>query len=248
MDEVIVTKDLKHAFNLGKIEVPVLFGINLTIRQGEFIALCGSSGSGKSTLLNLIGGLVKPSEGKIHCSGQEITGMSENELSLFRRQKLGFIFQSYNLLHDLTALENVELPLIFAEVSPARRQEMAREALAIVGLTDRMDHKPNELSGGQQQRVSIARALVNRPQIVLADEPTGNLDSRTEEEIIELMLKMNREQGQTFVVVTHDGAVAGRASRVIFLKDGLIERETALAGASNEQPGTSNKQPGAEGG
>jgi len=225
MIEVIKTEGLKHSFNLGKIEVPVLFGIDLTVQEGEFIALCGSSGSGKSTLLNLIGGLVKPGEGKIYCSGQEITAMNENQLSLFRRQNLGFIFQSYNLLPELTAVENVELPLIFAELASARRREMALEALELVGLSDRLDHKPNELSGGQQQRVSIARALVNRPQLVLADEPTGNLDSRTEEEIIDLMLRMNREQGKTFVVVTHDQAVANRASRVIYLKDGLVEKE-----------------------
>ncbi|MDA8235738.1 MAG: ABC transporter ATP-binding protein [Clostridia bacterium] len=225
MAEVIKTEEVKHAFNLGKIEVPVLFGINLTVQEGEFIALCGSSGSGKSTLLNLIGGLVKPTEGKIYCGGEDITAMDENRLSLFRRQKLGFIFQSYNLLPDLTAQENVELPLVFAEIPPAKRTEMAREALELVGLSDRMDHRPNELSGGQQQRVSIARALVNRPQLILADEPTGNLDSHTEEEVIELMLRMNREQGHTFVVVTHDQTVAKRASRVIYLKDGIIERE-----------------------
>lgn len=223
MVEVIKTEDLHHSFNLGKIEVPVLFGIDLTVCEGEFIAMCGSSGSGKSTLLNLIGGLVKPSNGKIYFSGQDITVMNENELSLFRRHNIGFIFQSYNLLPELTALENVEMPLIFAETAPALRKEMALQALDLVGLTDRLDHKPNELSGGQQQRVSIARALVNGPRLVLADEPTGNLDSKTEKEIIELMLRMNQEQGKTFVVVTHDSAVAGMASRIVNLKDGLIE-------------------------
>lgn len=223
MSEVIRTENLRHSFNLGKLEVPVLFGIDLSVSDGEFIALCGSSGSGKSTLLNLIGGLVKPSSGKIICAGQDITEMNENQLSLFRRNTLGFIFQSYNLLPELTALENVELPLIFAEAVPAQRRELAMEALDLVGLSDRLDHRPNELSGGQQQRVSIARALVNRPQLVLADEPTGNLDSRTESEIMDLMQQMNADQGKTFVVVTHDQAVATRASRVIYLKDGVID-------------------------
>lgn len=227
--EIISIKGLKHSFNLGKIEIPVLFGIDLSVRSGEFVALCGTSGSGKSTLLNLIGGLVKPTEGTISCLGHDITQMNENELSLFRREKLGFIFQAYNLLPELTALENVELPLIFAEVPQTRRREMALEALDTVGLADRLDHKPNELSGGQQQRVSIARALVNRPQLVLADEPTGNLDSRNEKEIIDLMLKMNQEQGKTFVVVTHDQSVAGRANRVVYLRDGLIEKDGAVA-------------------
>ncbi|MCL4442456.1 MAG: ATP-binding cassette domain-containing protein [Firmicutes bacterium] len=143
MAEVIKTEDLHHSFSLGKIEIPVLFGINLTVYEGEFIALCGSSGSGKSTLLNLIGGLVKPSRGKIYCSSQDITAMTENELSLFRRHMLGFVFQSYNLLPELTALENVEMPLIFAEITPARRREMALAAMELVGLSDRLDHKPN---------------------------------------------------------------------------------------------------------
>lgn len=223
--EIISIKGLKHSFNLGKIEIPVLFGIDLSVKPGEFVALCGSSGSGKSTLLNLIGGLVKPTEGTIACLGQNITEMNENQLSLFRRDRLGFIFQAYNLLPELTALENVELPLIFAEIPSSQRRAMAIEALETVGLADRLDHKPNELSGGQQQRVSIARALVNRPQLVLADEPTGNLDSRNEKEIIDLMLRMNREQGKTFVVVTHDQSVADQASRVVYLRDGLVERD-----------------------
>lgn len=222
MREIIRTVNLKHSFNLGKIEVPILFGINITVQEGEFIALCGSSGSGKSTLLNLLGGLIKPTEGKVFCADREISGMNEDQLSLFRREKLGFIFQSYNLLPELTALENVELPLIFAEIPSVQRRLFALEALEMVGLADRVDHKPSELSGGQQQRVSIARALVNRPALILADEPTGNLDSRTEEEIIELMIKMNHEQGKTFIVVTHDEAVANRAGRIIYLKDGLV--------------------------
>lgn len=229
MGEVIRIEGLRHSFNLGKLEVPVLFGIDLTVHDGEFIALCGSSGSGKSTLLNLLGGLVKPTAGKITCAGQDLTQMNENQLSLFRRSTLGFIFQSYNLLSELTALENVELPMVFAEIPPLRRREMALQALDLVGLSDRLDHRPGELSGGQQQRVSIARALVNSPRLVLADEPTGNLDSRTESEIMDFMQKMNAEQGRTFVVVTHDRAVAKRASRVIYLKDGLIDTGTSVS-------------------
>lgn len=227
MVEIIRTEGLKHSFGLGKIEIPVIHGINMTVQAGEFIALCGSSGSGKSTLLNLIGGLIKPTKGRIYCDGNEISAMNENQLSLFRRNNMGFIFQSYNLIAELSALENVELPLVFAEVSSATRREMAKAALALVGLSDRLDHRPGELSGGQQQRVSIARALVNNPKVVLADEPTGNLDSHNEKEIIELILQMNRDQGITFLVVTHDQAVANCAGRQIFLRDGLIDQDVS---------------------
>lgn len=227
--ELTVT-GVNHSYGTGKIKVPVLFDINLHVDKGEFVALCGSSGSGKSTLLNLLAGLTKPDEGSIFVNGEEISRFSENELCLFRRRCMGFIFQSYNLLPNLTALENVELPLIFAGESRKSRRVKAKEMLERVGLEGRMDHKPNELSGGQQQRVSIARALVNQPSIVLADEPTGNLDSKTEQEILELMRRMNRENGTTFIIVTHEQEVAEQSDRVIYLQDGrVVQKRTKPA-------------------
>lgn len=219
--ELTVT-EVNHSYGTGKIKVPVLFDINLHINRGEFVALCGSSGSGKSTLLNLLAGLTKPDEGSVTVSGEEISSYSENELCLFRRRSMGFIFQSYNLLPNLTALENVELPLIFAGEGNKKRRAKATEILHRVGLDGRLDHKPNELSGGQQQRVSIARALVNQPSIILADEPTGNLDSKTEQEILVLMRQMNRENGTTFIIVTHEQEVAEQSDRVIYLQDGRV--------------------------
>ncbi|KQL44053.1 macrolide ABC transporter ATP-binding protein [Brevibacillus choshinensis] len=227
--ELTVTQ-VNHSYGTGKIKVPVLFDINLHINQGEFVALCGSSGSGKSTLLNLLAGLTKPDEGSVMVSGEEISRYSENELCLFRRKSMGFIFQSYNLLPNLTALENVELPLIFAGESVRKRRARATEILERVGLTGRLDHKPNELSGGQQQRVSIARALVNQPGIILADEPTGNLDSKTEQEILNLMRQMNKENGTTFIIVTHEQEVAEQSDRVIYLQDGrVVQKRTRPA-------------------
>mgnify|MGYP000725049613 CR=1 FL=1 len=217
--------DLKHTFKLGKVDVPVLHGINLQVKPGEFVALCGASGSGKSTLLNLVGGLAKPTQGKIVVNDTDITSLNENQLCIFRQKNLGFIFQSYNLIPSLTALENVELTLIFAGIPPKERKEKAQAFLELVGLADRMHHKPNELSGGQQQRVSIARALVNNPSVVLADEPTGNLDSRNGQEIMNLMRKINREGKRTFLVVTHDLSLAKLADRIIFLRDGLVVEE-----------------------
>lgn len=227
--ELTVT-GVNHSYGTGKIKVPVLFDINLHISKGEFVALCGSSGSGKSTLLNLLAGLTKPDEGSVMVSGEEISRYSENELCLFRRKSMGFIFQSYNLLPNLTALENVELPLIFAGESVRKRRARAQEILEHVGLTGRLDHKPNELSGGQQQRVSIARALVNQPSIILADEPTGNLDSKTEQEILTLMRQMNKENKTTFIIVTHEQEVAEQSDRVIYLQDGrVVQKRTRPA-------------------
>lgn len=227
--ELTVT-GVNHSYGTGKIKVPVLYDINLHINKGEFVALCGSSGSGKSTLLNLLAGLTKPEEGSVTVSGAEISSYSENELCMFRRKNMGFIFQSYNLLPNLTALENVELPLIFAGESKKKRRAKATEILHRVGLEGRIDHRPNELSGGQQQRVSIARALVNQPGIILADEPTGNLDSKTEQEILLLMREMNKENGTTFIIVTHEQEVAEQSDRVIYLQDGrVVQKRTRPA-------------------
>lgn len=187
------------------------------------VALLGPSGSGKSTFLNVLGGLVPPTSGEILIRDFRISDMTENELCLFRREHLGFIFQSYNLISTMTAIENVALALTFAGVKKDIRLKKAKEALEIVGLLDRMEHKPNELSGGQQQRVSIARALVNHPEIILADEPTGNLDSKTSADIMEMITKLNREDNQTFVIVTHDPEVSKYCTKVIHMCDGLIE-------------------------
>lgn len=188
------------------------------------MALLGPSGSGKSTFLNVLGGLVPPTSGDIFIRDYHISTMSENELCLFRREHLGFIFQSYNLISTMTAIENVALALTFAGVKKEIRLEQAKKVLEVVGLLDRMGHKPSELSGGQQQRVSIARALVNHPEIILADEPTGNLDSKTSEDIMEMITRLNREDNQTFVIVTHDPEVARNCTKVIHMRDGLIER------------------------
>ncbi|WP_126428397.1 ABC transporter ATP-binding protein [Brevibacillus marinus] len=229
----LTVEGVNHSYSSGKLKLPVLFDISLHIKAGEFVALCGSSGSGKTSLLNLLAGLTKPEQGKIWVSGQEISSLNENKLCVFRRNYLGFVFQSFNLLPNLTALENVELPLVFAGEKKRIRRQRAEQMLELVGLADRIHHKPNELSGGQQQRVSIARALVNKPSIVLADEPTGNLDSVTELEILQLMRSLNREHGTTFVIVTHDDQVAQQSDRIIFLKDGRIidERQSARAGS-----------------
>ncbi len=220
----IQVRDLKKDFKLGKTDINILKGINLDIEQGEMVALLGPSGSGKSTFLNVLGGLVPPTSGEIMIRDYRISDMTENQLCLFRREHLGFIFQSYNLISTMTAMENVALALTFAGVKKEIRKERAIEALEVVGLVERMDHKPSELSGGQQQRVSIARALVNHPEIILADEPTGNLDSKTSEDIMDMISRLNREDNQTFVIVTHDPEAAKYCSKVIHMRDGVIER------------------------
>jgi len=217
--------DLKHEYKLGQTVVPVLKGISFKLKKGDFVCLYGPSGSGKSTILNLIGGLDKPSSGKIFVEQEEVTSFNEQQLALYRQQKIGFIFQSFNLIPTLSALKNVELPLIFAGVSETKRREMAEQLLQAVGLSDRLAHKPTELSGGEQQRVAIARALVNDPTLILADEPTGNLDTKTSLEILNLLKKTNQKTKQTFIVVTHDPEVAAFADKILRLRDGILVSE-----------------------
>jgi putative ABC transport system ATP-binding protein len=219
---LIETKDITKTFNMGKISIDILKGISLNIEDGEFAAIIGESGSGKSTLLNIMGGLMPLTSGEITMCGEKIDKLSENQLALFRRKHLGFVFQSYNLMPQLTALENVEMPLIFSGISKKKRKTIAAEYLEKVGLKDRLTHKPGELSGGQQQRVSIARALVNNPDIVLADEPTGNLDSKNSVEVMEVLKELNTISKKTFIIVTHSEQVCSYATRIIKVRDGLI--------------------------
>lgn len=220
---IIVLQDLEKTFYLGENPVPAVRDFNLTVGEGELLCLVGPSGCGKSTLLNLIGGLDRPTRGKILVNDTDITRLSENDLCLYRRRQLGFVFQSFNLLPQFTALENVELPLIFAGVERRERLRLSSELLDQVGLGDRLSHRPTELSGGQQQRVAIARALINHPGILLADEPTGNLDTASGSEIMSLIKNLNK-QGITGIIATHDREVAAYAHRVIVLRDGAVIR------------------------
>ncbi|MDI6691642.1 MAG: ABC transporter ATP-binding protein [Candidatus Bathyarchaeota archaeon] len=208
---------------MGKVLVPALRGVSFEVREGELVTIFGPSGSGKSTLLHLIGCLDRPDEGEILIDGFNVLRVSDDELAELRLKKIGFVFQFFNLLPRLTALKNVQLPLTIAGTSEEEALKRAEETLKLVGLEARMHHKPSELSGGEQQRVAIARALINNPKIVLADEPTGNLDTKTGWEIVQLMKELNEKKGQTFVVVTHDPHIAETAHRIIHLKDGLIE-------------------------
>ncbi len=219
----VQTEKLEMQFKMGETVVHALRGVSLDIQEGEFVSIVGTSGCGKSTLLNLVGGLMKPTEGKVYVKGEDLTKMNENQLALFRRRYIGFVFQSFNLVNTLTALENVELPLIFSNVSSSEREKKVTTLLTDFGLEDRLHHKPAELSGGQQQRVSLARAIINEPEIILADEPTGNLDSKTSQEIMEVLYDLNRG-GQTFLVVTHDTNVAHYGSRIVHLSDGQITK------------------------
>jgi putative ABC transport system ATP-binding protein len=223
-ETVIVTKNLVKTYPMGKIQVEALRGVSLDIRRGEVISIMGPSGSGKSTLMNLLGCLDRPTRGEYFLDGEMVSRLSDNKLAVIRNRKVGFVFQSFNLLPRVSAMENVELPLRYSGMNHHRQR--ARQALEAVGLSDRMKHRPSELSGGQQQRVAIARALVNNPAIVMADEPTGNLDSKSGREIMALLLSLNRERGMTVIIVTHDPAIASQTQRVIHLHDGLIEEES----------------------
>lgn len=221
----ISVRDLRKVYHVGTEKVVALGKINLEIEQGEICCILGTSGSGKSTLLNIMAGLEKPSRGKIIINGQDITGMNEKQLVMFRRENVGFIFQSYNLMPGMTALDNVAMPLMFRGVDKKKRQKEAKKMLKAVGLEKRAKHRPTQMSGGQQQRVGIARAFVSRPKIVFADEPTGNLDSHTTKEVMEIIVNIAREHNETLILVTHDREIAAYADRIVHILDGNIQND-----------------------
>ncbi len=225
---MIELSNISKTYRMGEVDITVLSGISLKVQSGELIAIMGPSGSGKSTLMNIMGCLDRPTGGTYHFESREISTLSNDELAAVRNSKIGFVFQTFNLLPRFSALKNVEVPLIYSGVPARLRRERAMPVLEQVGLSDRMHHKPTELSGGQQQRVAIARALVNNPPLLLADEPTGNLDSRSGSEVLDILTGLNR-QGVTIMIVTHDKDVAARCKRIINLKDGQIINDQAVA-------------------
>ena len=222
---LIGLEDIRKTYHLGELDLPVLKGVSLSIEAGEMVALTGASGSGKSTLMNILGCLDRPTAGKYWLDGQDVSDLSGDERARVRNQKLGFVFQNFNLLARTTALDNVIMPLTYsmAQLTDAEARKRAEEMLQMVGLGDRMHHHPSQLSGGQQQRVAVARALINRPSLLLADEPTGNLDSKTSEEILQMFETLNGKEGITIIIVTHDQNVAGHTKRQIYMRDGKIE-------------------------
>jgi putative ABC transport system ATP-binding protein len=226
---VIRLDQIHKTYTMGDVEVHALRGVSLTINEGEFVAIMGTSGSGKSTTMNIIGCLDRPTRGTYILDGQDVSELSKDERADIRNRKLGFVFQGFNLLSRTSALENVELPMLYADIDATERHARAMAALASVGLAGREHNHPNQLSGGQQQRVAIARSLVNRPALILADEPTGNLDSRTSIEVMEIFQKLNREQGITLVLVTHEPDIAEYATRVVVFKDGRIKEDHNVA-------------------
>jgi putative ABC transport system ATP-binding protein len=231
----IDVRNVTKTYSLGEVEVHALRGVSFTIAAGEYVAIMGPSGSGKSTLMNTLGCLDRPTTGSYVLDGVDVSTLDDNELAAIRLKKLGFIFQGFNLLARTSAVRNVALPLFYAGISPRERNAAAAERLRKVGLGDRLDHKPNELSGGQQQRVAIARALVNDPAVLLADEPTGNLDTTTSEEIMALFAQLNAE-GRTIIMVTHDEEVADHAKRIIRVRDGLIASDSSGASSGTAAP------------
>lgn len=220
---VVDARDLTKVYKMGEVEVHALRGLSLKIKPGEVMSIMGPSGSGKSTLMNTLGCLDRPTSGKYFLDGESVPELGDDQLAEIRNRKVGFIFQTFNLLPRATALTNVELPLRYSR-QPENRRERALEALEAVGLGDRVHHRPNELSGGQQQRVAIARALVNNPSIVMADEPTGNLDSKSGDEIMKVLLGMNKERGVTLIIVTHDPEIAKQTQRIVQIRDGRVEK------------------------
>lgn len=225
MEQLIKVEDLCKIYNPGENEVRALDHVNLEIGQGEFVAIIGQSGSGKSTFMNMLGCLDIPTSGKYYLNGTDVSTMTDNQLSTIRNKEIGFIFQGFNLIANLTAIENVELPLIYRGIDKKTRRDLAKEALEMVGLGKRMDHKPAEMSGGQQQRVAIARAIAAKPPVILADEPTGNLDSASSREILQILKELYVD-GRTVILITHDNGIAAQAKRVIRIMDGKIESDT----------------------
>jgi len=225
MDNVIEVRDLTKVYKMGEVEVHALRGVSFDIQRGEVLSIMGPSGSGKSTLMNMLGCLDRPTGGEYYLDGELVSSLKDDQLAVIRNKKVGFVFQSFNLLSRVSSLANVELPLRYAGVTSGRRS-LARQALEAVGLGDRVTHRPTELSGGQQQRVAVARAIINNPSIIMADEPTGNLDSKVGQEIMDLLLSLNRERGTTLIIVTHDPTIAAQTERVIRLIDGHLEPDS----------------------